>query len=109
GVAVFVAGVVISNAFATIVAGRRREIALLRLIGSSAARQRRSVLAEGLAVGLLGALLGYLLGALVVFTMLRVAVASGSIADLGYPIFTADLLVPLAVVVATATIAAWSG
>lgn len=109
GIAVFVAGVVISNAFATIVAGRRREIALLRLIGSSAARQRRAVLGEGLAVGLLGAVLGYLIGAGVVSIVLRVAVASGGIADLAYPLFSPDLLLPLLVVVGTGTIAAWSG
>ncbi len=43
GVAVYVGAVVTANTFATIIAGRTRTIALMRLIGSSAAAERRRV------------------------------------------------------------------
>ncbi|MES2171701.1 MAG: ABC transporter permease, partial [Actinomycetota bacterium] len=42
-IAVYVGTIVTANTFATIIAGRRRTIALLRLIGSSAADQRKAV------------------------------------------------------------------
>src|SRR5690349_13146222 len=47
-IAVYVGAVVTANTFATIVAGRTRTIALFRLIGASAASQRRAVAKEGL-------------------------------------------------------------
>ncbi|MCM3500818.1 hypothetical protein M3667_02865 [Microbacterium sp. P26] len=40
GVAMFVAAIVTTNTFATIVAGRTRQIALMRLIGASARSER---------------------------------------------------------------------
>ena len=49
--AVYVGAVVTSNTFATIVAGRRRSIALLRVLGAESSRVRRSLAAEGLVVG----------------------------------------------------------
>jgi acyl-ACP thioesterase len=43
GVAVYVAAIVTANTFATVVAGRTRRIALLRLIGASARSQRAEI------------------------------------------------------------------
>jgi putative ABC transport system permease protein len=54
GVAVYVAAIVTANTFATIVAGRTRQIALMRLIGASARAQRRQVGRQGVGVGLIG-------------------------------------------------------
>ena len=49
---VYVGAVVTANTFATIIAGRTRTIALLRLIGSSARSQREPSPREGLLVGM---------------------------------------------------------
>ena len=58
GVAVYVASIVTANTFATVVAGRTRRIALLRLIGASARSQRAEIARQGLVVGVIGAFLG---------------------------------------------------
>ena len=58
GVAVYVASIVTANTFATVVAGRTRRIALLRLIGASARSQRAEIARQGLVVGVIGAVLG---------------------------------------------------
>lgn len=63
GIALFVASLTVSNTFSIVVAGRTGRLALLRLIGASARRLRRSIAAEGLLVGTLGAVLGTLAGA----------------------------------------------
>ena len=53
-IAVYVSAIITANTFATIVAGRARSIALLRLLGSSASAQRRAIATEGLFVGVAG-------------------------------------------------------
>ena len=58
GVAVYVAAIVTANTFSTVIAGRTRRIALLRLIGASARAQRAEVARQGLVVGVIGAFLG---------------------------------------------------
>ena len=50
-IAVYVSAVVTANTVATVVAGRTRLIALLRLIGSSARAQRVQIAREGLLIG----------------------------------------------------------
>jgi len=62
GVAMYVAAIVTANTFSTIIAGRTRRIALMRLIGASARSQRAEVTGQGFAVGVIGALLGMLAG-----------------------------------------------
>lgn len=61
-IAVFVAGLVISNTFQVLVASRSRTMALLRAVGATAAQLRRATVAEGALLGLLGGVLGVLLG-----------------------------------------------
>ena len=61
-IALFVSALVISNTFSIIVAGRSERIALLRLIGASTRRLRRSISAEGLLVGTVGTTAGALVG-----------------------------------------------
>lgn len=60
-IALFVAGLVISNTFSVLVAQRSRELALLRCIGASTRQVFRSVLLEALAVGLAASVAGVLL------------------------------------------------
>ncbi len=109
GIALYVALMVITNAFATIIAGRRREIALMRLIGSSSHRQRRVIVREGLAVGLVGAVLGYLIGLALLQVTLRINASQGLIPDITYPFFTTNLVLPLLTIVGVSSLAAWYG
>ena len=61
-VAVLVAGLVIANTFAVLLAQRTRELALLRCVGATARQVRRSVLGEALLTGLAASALGVLAG-----------------------------------------------
>ena len=61
-VALLVTGLVIANTFQVLIAQRTRTLALLRCVGASSARLRRSVLLEGATLGLLGSLMGTALG-----------------------------------------------
>lgn len=61
-VAVVVAGLVIANTFAVLLAQRTRELALLRCVGATAQQVRRSVLGEALVTGLAASVLGVLAG-----------------------------------------------
>lgn len=62
GIAVLTAGIVVSNTFTTVYAGRLREIALLRLIGATSRQVRRTALLDGALVGLAGPLIGVVAG-----------------------------------------------
>ncbi|MGY1841383.1 MULTISPECIES: FtsX-like permease family protein [unclassified Modestobacter] len=57
-IAVLVAGLVIANTFAVLLAQRTRELALLRCVGATARQIRRSVLAEAAVTGLAASVLG---------------------------------------------------
>ncbi|SIO90960.1 ABC transporter permease [Nocardiopsis sp. JB363] len=61
-VAVFVAGIVIYNTFAILVAQRQREMALLRCVGAKRGQVFRSMLTESFVVGLVASILGLLAG-----------------------------------------------
>ncbi|WDZ88978.1 ABC transporter permease [Nocardiopsis sp. HUAS JQ3] len=61
-VAMFVAGIVIYNTFAILIAQRQRELALLRCVGAKRGQVFRSVLAESAVVGLVSSALGVLAG-----------------------------------------------
>jgi len=61
-VAVFVAGLVIANTFAVLLAQRTRDLALLRCVGATARQVRRSVLGEAALTGLAASVLGVLAG-----------------------------------------------
>ncbi|TFV64876.1 UNVERIFIED_ORG: ABC transporter permease [Bacillus sp. AZ43] len=61
-VAVVVAGLVIANTFAVLLAQRTRELALLRCVGATARQVRRSVLGEALATGLVSSAVGVAVG-----------------------------------------------
>lgn len=57
-IALVVAGIVVSNTFAILVAQRTREIALFRCAGATARQVRRMVLAEAVAVGAVASAIG---------------------------------------------------
>lgn len=69
GVALFVAGYVISNTFTILVTQRSRQLALLRCLGAKRGQVFRSTIVEALMLGLGGSALGIVLGAGLVFAL----------------------------------------
>jgi putative ABC transport system permease protein len=65
GVSAFLAIFIVSSTFAFTIAQRRRDLALLRLIGGSRGQIRRLLLSEALLLGLLGTVLGIPAGQIV--------------------------------------------
>jgi putative ABC transport system permease protein len=108
-IAVFVGAIVTSNTFSTIIAGRTRTIALLRLIGSSAVAQRRSVAREGFLVGVVGAVIGALVGTGLTWGILSVGQSIGGIPSHAYSYVSPVLLLPIVGVVLTTWLASWVG
>ncbi|WP_436326419.1 ABC transporter permease [Brevibacterium sp. FAM 27836] len=74
GISVVVAILVVSNTFSVIVAGRRRELALLRCLGATRLQLYSSVVAEGLLVGLIGSIFGVVAGVGVSWALMEAAV-----------------------------------
>lgn len=108
-IAIYVGSIVTVNTFATIVAGRARTIALMRLIGSSARQQRRAVAREGLFVGVLGAFAGAAVGTGFAVAAERLAVWLGWLPELAHTWADAGLTAPVVAVVLTTWLAAWIG
>jgi putative ABC transport system permease protein len=108
-IAMYVAAIVTANTFSTILAGRTRTIALLRLLGSTASAQRRSVAGEGLLVGIVGALLGLGLGTGVAAGLTALAVAGDYLPDLDYGVVDVGAALPVIAVVLTTWLASWLG
>jgi putative ABC transport system permease protein len=108
-IAAYVGAIVTTNTFATIIAGRTRTIALLRLIGSSATAQRRSVAGEGLTVGVIGATAGGAAAAALSLLATRLLTVWGVLPEGTYPVLSWSLIVPVVVVVLTTWLASWIG
>ena len=111
GVAVYVAAIVTANTFATVVAGRTRQIALLRLIGASAKAQRAEVAQQGLIVGAIGATLGFVIGTLLSLggAQLAVQLMGLALVDDVSTLLQPLLVLPVVVVALTTWGAAWAG
>jgi len=107
-IAMYVGAIVTANTFSTIVAGRTRRIALMRLIGSTARAERRAVASQGFIVGLIGSAVG--LGAGILLAYVGTS-AIGSI--IGAPAyeqpFAAWMALPAIAIVLTTWLAAWGG
>jgi len=108
-ISLYVGAIVTSNTFSTVIAGRTRQIALLRLIGATARQQRRAVAAEGLRAGLVGALAGGAIGAALSLASVPLLVGSGVLPDLRYQALSPAMLAPVVVVVFTTWFASWRG
>ncbi|WP_223587017.1 FtsX-like permease family protein [Microbacterium sp. OVT16B] len=109
GVAMYVAAIVTANTFSTIIAGRTRQIALMRLIGATARSQRGEVGRQGLIVGIIGAVLGLLIGLLA--SVAGVQIASGLLANppVGFSLAQPFIVLPAVGVALTTWAAAWAG
>ncbi|GLJ62751.1 hypothetical protein GCM10017576_28820 [Microbacterium barkeri] len=108
-VAMYVAAVVTANTFSTIVAGRVRRIALMRLIGASARSQRSEVGRQGLVVGAIGALIGLAAGVGLSYAGTALGDRLLGVAGHGYVVAQPVLVLPAAIVVLTTWAAAWVG
>ncbi|WP_353116066.1 FtsX-like permease family protein [Microbacterium sp.] len=108
-VAMYVAAIVTANTFSTIIAGRTRRIALMRLIGASARSQRSEVANQGLAVGVIGAVIGAVTG--LVLASIGVAIGdrllSTSVDD--FTTLQPRIVLPVVGVALTTWVAAWVG
>ena len=109
GVAVYVAAIVTANTFSTIVAGRTRRIALMRLIGASVRSQRAEVGRQGLVVGVIGAVCGVIAGAALSAAGILLAEKTLGITGVSYDVVQPILLVPAVIVALTTWAAAWAG
>ncbi|WP_243233384.1 ABC transporter permease [Microbacterium sp. CIAB417] len=108
GVALYVAAIVTANTFSTIIAGRTRRIALLRLIGSTSRSQRAEVARQGLAVGIIGALVGVAAGTLI--SVLGLVLADRMLGQLPeFSLAQPAIVVPAVGVALTTWAAAWAG
>ncbi|WOF22436.1 ABC transporter permease [Microbacterium betulae] len=108
-VAMYVAAIVTANTFSTIVAGRIRRIALLRLIGASARSQRTEIGRQGLVIGALGALAGLAAGVALSYAGVALGDRLLGVAGNGYVVAQPVLAFPAAIVVLTTWAAAWAG
>lgn len=108
-ISVYVAAIVTANTFATIIAGRTRTLALLRLVGSSAGSLRRAVAVEGLRVGLLGSLIGATAGLALSFGCIAIGVRAGGVPDLDYWNLSPFVVLPVVFVIISTWAASWVG
>jgi putative ABC transport system permease protein len=108
-VAIYVATVVIANGVDTVVAGRLREIAVLRLLGADARSLRAAVVRGATTVALAGAVAGAVGGALVGDVTRSVLVARGDLNEGDYSWFPPLAGAAVLVVTAAAAVAAWIG
>jgi putative ABC transport system permease protein len=108
-IALYVGAVVIVNAVDTVISGRLRHIALLRLLGSSGRDLRTSVMRGTANVGTGGAAVGILAGTGLTHLVRAVLVRRGTLPEAPYPWFSLQLIAALAAIVLAATAAGWLG
>ena len=99
--ALYAASVVTANTFGTIVAGRTKTIALLRLLGASGRELRKSVAREGLTVGLFGAAVGLVVGIALSHLARALAVSAGKLPEVAYTTVQPLVALPVVIVVGT--------
>lgn len=108
-VAIYVAAVVITNAVDTVLAGRLRQLALLRLLGARSTDLRRVVMRSTGLIGLVAALGGAALGVVITAAARVVLVARGTLPSRDYPLTSTFLIVPVAVIAVVALSCGWRG
>ncbi|MFF5174514.1 ABC transporter permease [Micromonospora sp. NPDC000089] len=113
GVAVVVAGFVIANTFAILLAQRTRRTALLRVVGASRGQVFRAAVLESAVLGLVASALGVVVGAGLAFGLRALPVSFGP-TSAGGPVLTARavllcLLFGTVVTVGSAALPAWQG
>ncbi|WZH37473.1 MAG: FtsX-like permease family protein [Microbacterium enclense] len=108
GLSIYVGAIVTTNTFATVVAGRTRRIALLRLLGSSARRERGVLARQGLILGTLGAVIGSTVGLVASIVGLNLASDLWHL-NVEWSVLRPDLVAPAIAVILVTWAAAWVG
>ncbi|MFW5474444.1 FtsX-like permease family protein [Knoellia sp. CPCC 206450] len=108
-IALYVGAIVIVGAVDTVVAGRLRHIALLRLLGARGRELRSSLMRGTAVVGALGATAGLAVGTSLTHAVRLVLVARGTLPEADYPWATWQLGGALVAISASATVAGWLG
>lgn len=108
-ISLYVATVVIVNCVSTVLAGRQRQLALLRLLGATGRDLRRTVRGGTARAGAAGAAIGLLVGTALADLTRVVLVATGRMPGLDYDWASAKLLGAGAAVTLAATLAGWWG
>ena len=108
-IALYVGAVVIVGAVDTVISGRLRHIALLRLLGSRGRELRRSVMRGTATIGAIGALAGVVVGTVLTHLTRAVLVARDTLPDAAYAWFEPQLLTAFGAITVSATIAGWLG
>ncbi|PRY63345.1 putative ABC transport system permease protein [Knoellia remsis] len=108
-IALYVGAIVIIGAVDTVISGRLRHIALLRLLGSRAKDLRVSVVRGTATVGALGALAGVVVGTVLTHATRAVLVARGTLPEADYPLVSSALVVAFWAIAVCAMCAGWLG
>lgn len=110
GMALYVAAVVISAGVTTVIAGRLRQVATLRLLGARSSDLRRSIASSTARICLLGSAIGVIVATLATDLVRVVLVARGNLPDnVDYPWFSMGALVAVLAITATGAAAGWVG
>ena len=109
GIAVYVAAIVIVNAVDTVLAGRLSQIALLRLLGARGRSLRSAVVRGATLTGAVGAVAGNAVGTVAADVFRIVLVARGTMPDIGYPLASPLLCLPVATMAPACAAAGWIG
>jgi putative ABC transport system permease protein len=109
GIALYVGAIVTANVLSTVLAGRTRDIALLRLVGATGKDLRRRVVASGFQQGVFGAVIGCVLGVVATAATLELAFTVGWMERFDLALITPSLLAPALGVIGTTTLASVVG
>jgi putative ABC transport system permease protein len=108
-IAIFVGGIVTANTVGTVIAGRTRDIALLRLVGADARRLRAATARDGILVGLTGSLIGTVVGISIMAAMVAIGRSSGDLLATTPQLVTPMLIAPVVAVTLVTWLSSWVG
>lgn len=108
-IALFVSAIVISNGVDTVIAGRRGQLTLLRLIGASGRQLRAGLVRAVGAVAAVGAAVGIAVGTVAVDITRIILVHNGKIPEADYSAITVMVVPAALAVVGTAVVATFVG
>jgi putative ABC transport system permease protein len=108
-IAIFVGGIVTANTVGTVIAGRTRDVALLRLVGADSRRLRTRTAVDGIVVGAAGATIGVVAGMTIMAGLVALGISSGDLPDDHYDLVSPSLLAPVGAVTLTTWLASWIG
>lgn len=109
GIALYVAAVVITGCVATVIAGRLKQIALLRLLGADGRALRRSIGSGTAKVGFVGSLAGVVVGTVLADGVRVFLVARGTMPKGDYAWFSGQSVLAVVAITCCAAVAGWVG